>query len=38
MIYIVGELISKAMPFILLPYLTRKLGAEGIGQLSFFYL
>lgn len=36
MIYIVGELISKAMPFILLPYLTRKLGAEGIGQLSFF--
>jgi len=36
MVYIAGELLSKAMPFILLPYLTRKLGAEGIGHLSFF--
>lgn len=36
MIYVVGELISKAMPFALLPYLTRKLGVEGIGHLSFF--
>ncbi|MGQ0285786.1 oligosaccharide flippase family protein [Pasteurellaceae bacterium 22721_9_1] len=35
-IYLIGELISKAMPFLLLPYLSRKLGVEGFGELSYF--
>jgi O-antigen/teichoic acid export membrane protein len=33
-IYVIGGLISKAFPFLLLPYLTRKLGVEGFGELS----
>lgn len=35
-IYLIGELINKALPFLLLPYLTRKLGAEGFGELSYY--
>lgn len=35
-IYISGEFISKAIPFFLLPYLTRKLGVEGFGELSYY--
>lgn len=35
-IYVVGELISKALPFLLLPYLTRKLGVAGFGELSYY--
>lgn len=35
-IYLCGELISKALPFLLLPYLTRALGAEGFGELSYY--
>lgn len=35
-IYLVGELINKSLPFLLLPYLTRKLGAEGFGELSYY--
>lgn len=35
-IYLIGELISKAMPFLLLPYLSRKLGVEGFGELSYY--
>ncbi|MGC7560432.1 flippase [Pasteurella sp. PK-2025] len=35
-IYLVSELLSKVVPFLLLPYLSRKLGAEGFGELSYF--
>lgn len=35
-IYLIGELLNKALPFFLLPYLTRKLGAEGFGELSYY--
>lgn len=35
-IYLLGELISKAMPFLLLPYLSRKLGVEGYGELAYY--
>ena len=36
MIYLAGELISKAFPFLLLPYLSRKLGVDGFGELSYY--
>ena len=35
-IYLIGELINKSLPFLLLPYLTRKLGASGFGELSYY--
>lgn len=35
-IYVFAEFSSKAVPFLLLPYLTRKLGAEGYGELSYY--
>lgn len=35
-IYLIGELLNKALPFFLLPYLTRELGAEGFGELSYY--
>ncbi len=35
-IYVFGEILTKAMPFLLLPYLTRKLGADGFGELSYY--
>lgn len=35
-IYITGEIISKSIPFLLLPYLARKLGSEGYGELSYY--
>lgn len=35
-IYLSGELISKIVPFLLLPYLSRKLGVEGFGELSYY--
>lgn len=35
-IYLVGELLSRSMPFLLLPYLSRKLGVEGFGELSYY--
>lgn len=35
-IYVVGELVSKAFPFLLLPYLSRKLSVEGFGELSYY--
>lgn len=35
-IYILGEILTKAMPFLLLPYLTRKLGVDGFGELSYY--
>ena len=33
-IYLFGEIFSKLIPFLLLPYLTRKLGLEGYGELA----
>lgn len=36
MIYLCGELFAKIMPFLLMPYLTRKLGAAGFGELSYY--
>lgn len=35
-IYIVGELVSKISPFLLLPYLTKKMGVEGFGELAYY--
>lgn len=35
-IYVAGELLSKAVPFVLLPYLTRQLGVAGFGALAFY--
>lgn len=35
-IYLAGELLNKALPFLLMPYLTRKLGVAGFGELSYY--
>lgn len=35
-IYLIGELASRSVPFLLLPYLSRRLGVEGFGELSYF--
>lgn len=35
-IYLFGELFAKALPFLLLPYLTRTLGVAGFGELSYY--
>lgn len=35
-IYLAGELLTKAVPFLLLPYLTRMLGTAGFGELSYY--
>lgn len=35
-IYLIGELFAKSLPFLMLPYLTRKLGVEGFGELSYY--
>lgn len=35
-LYLFGELVSKGVPFALLPYLTRKLGTESFGELSYY--
>ena len=35
-IYVGGEILSKIMPFLLIPYLSRKLGVEGYGELSYY--
>ncbi len=35
-LYILGEIFSKSIPFLLLPYLTRKLGVSGFGELSYY--
>ena len=35
-IYVTGEIVAKSLPFILMPYLARKLGPEGYGELSYF--
>lgn len=36
LIYLTGELFAKSLPFLMLPYLTRKLGPEGFGELSYY--
>lgn len=36
LIYIFGEVFAKALPFLLLPYLTRRLGVAGFGELSLY--
>ncbi|OOR98187.1 flippase [Haemophilus paracuniculus] len=35
-IYLGGELLSKSIPFLMLPYLSRKLGVAGYGELSYY--
>ena len=35
-IYLIGELFAKSLPFLMLPYLTRKLGSDGFGELSYY--
>lgn len=35
-IYVVGDIVSKAAPFFLMPYLTRKLGTDGFGEFSLY--
>ena len=35
-IYLMGEIISKIIPFLLIPYLSRKLGVAGYGELSYY--
>ncbi|EDJ89649.1 lipopolysaccharide biosynthesis protein [Haemophilus influenzae 22.1-21] len=35
-IYLIAELSAKCVPFLLLPYLSRKLGVEGFGELSYY--
>ncbi len=36
LIYVLGEMTAKAVPFLLLPYLTRVLGTTGFGDLSYY--
>ena len=36
LIYVVGEMTANAVPFLLLPYLTRVLGTTGFGDLSYY--
>ena len=36
LIYLTGEAAAKALPFLLLPYLTRRFGAAGFGDLSYW--
>ncbi|WP_047710166.1 oligosaccharide flippase family protein [Pectobacterium atrosepticum] len=35
-LYLSGELFSKSIPFLLLPYLTRRLGPDGFGEMSYY--
>ena len=35
-IYLIGEIFAKIFPFLLLPYLSRKLGVNGFGELSYY--
>ncbi|MCO8054021.1 oligosaccharide flippase family protein [Acinetobacter towneri] len=35
-IYLIGELFAKSLPLLMLPYLTRKLGPDGFGELSYY--
>lgn len=35
-IYLLGELFAKIIPFLMLPYLSHKLGVAGFGELSYY--
>lgn len=35
-LYLFGEVFSKSIPFLMLPYLTRTLGVEGYGQIALY--
>lgn len=35
-VYLLGDLLSKSVPFLLLPYLGRILGSSGFGELSYY--
>ena len=35
-IYLTGEILSRLIPFIMMPYLTRVLGTDGFGQVSLY--
>lgn len=35
-LYLGGELFAKALPFLLLPYLTRRLGIDAFGEMSYY--
>lgn len=35
-LYLFGEVFSKSIPFLMLPYLTRTLGIEGYGQIALY--
>ena len=37
-VYLAGEIVSKAVPFAMLPYLTRVLGVEGFGELAYLLM
>ena len=37
-IYLTGDLLSRSIPFLLLPYLTRMLGSDGFGELSYYQI
>lgn len=36
LLYLGGELLSRSIPFLLLPFLTRRLGVEGYGEMSYY--
>ena len=35
-LYLAGEILSKIIPFLILPYLSRSLGSEGFGELALY--
>lgn len=35
-LYVLGEIISKSVVFLLLPYVSRKMGVENYGELSYY--
>ncbi|MSN95604.1 oligosaccharide flippase family protein [Campylobacter sp. FMV-PI01] len=35
-IYLFGQIIAQIPPFLLMPYLTRKLGASGYGEMAYY--
>lgn len=35
-VYLIGEMLARTAPFLLLPYLSRKLGVAGFGELSYY--
>lgn len=35
-LYVIGEVLSKILPFLIMPYLTRKLGVDGFGEVAYY--